>query len=35
MAAMEMRADAAPPALAPGSRDISVTVGGTIELERR
>jgi predicted secreted protein len=35
MAAMEMRADAAPPALAPGSRDLSVTVRGSIELERR
>ncbi|RLA32358.1 MAG: hypothetical protein DRR03_08730 [Gammaproteobacteria bacterium] len=35
MAAMEMRAASAPPALEPGTRDISVTVNGIIELERR
>ena len=35
MAAMEMRGASAPPALEPGTRDISVTVNGTIELERR
>ena len=33
--AMEMRTAAAPPALEPGTRDVSVTVSGTIELERR
>ncbi len=34
--AMEMRtAAAAPPALEPGTRDVQVTVSGTIELERR
>ncbi len=33
--AMEMRAAAAPPALEPGTRDVRVTVNGTIELERR
>jgi len=35
MAAMEMRTAAAPPALEPGTRNLSVTVNGTIELERR
>jgi len=30
-----MRAAAAPPALEPGTRDVRVTVNGTIELERR
>ncbi|HEY5790494.1 MAG TPA: SIMPL domain-containing protein [Gammaproteobacteria bacterium] len=35
MAAMEMRAAAAPPALEAGTQDLSVTVRGTIELERR
>ena len=32
---MEMRAAATPPALEPGTRDVQVTVTGTIELERR
>jgi predicted secreted protein len=35
MATMEMRGAAAPPALEPGTRDLSVSVSGTIELERR
>ena len=33
--AMEMRAASTPPALEPGTRDVQVTVTGTIELERR
>ena len=35
MAAMEMRAAAAPPALEPGTREVTVSVSGTVELERR
>lgn len=35
MATMEMRGAATPPALEPGTRDLSVSVSGTIELERR